>query len=328
VSESVPPPVLVTGAAGFIGARYVWSCATHGAPTIAVDATRHFTERTEHRGIPYDRIIDRDELFAWLERDRPKLRAIMHLGACTDTRQLDVAYLTRVNVEYSRAIWRYATAARVPLVYASSGATYGAGEHGFDDDEARIPELQPLNPYGDSKQTFDRWALGEARAGRAPPAWCGFKFFNVYGFGERHKGPMASVILRAVDQIRSVGRVRLFRSHRSDIADGHQARDFIAVEDVLRALHFAVETPIPRGIFNLGTGTARTFLDTTRAIFAALGMPERIEFIDTPLALRDRYQYFTQATMAKLRTAGFRAPFTSLEDGIQDYVRRLVAAPD
>jgi ADP-L-glycero-D-manno-heptose 6-epimerase len=328
VSESAPPPVLVTGAAGFVGARFVWSCAARGIPVIPVDARRHFDERTEHRGIPYGPIIDREDLFGWLEREHPTLRAIVHLGACTDTRQLDVAYLTRVNLEYSRAIWRYAAETRVPLVYASSAATYGDGALGYEDDEARIPQLRPLNPYGDSKQQFDLWALGEERAGRHPPAWCGFKFFNVYGFGERHKGPMASVVLHAFDQIRATGRVRLFRSHRPDIAHGHQARDFIAVEDVLRTLHFALDHAVPRGIFNLGTGAARSYLDVARAAFAALGADEHIEFIDTPPAIRDRYQYFTQATTTKLRAAGFTRPFTLLEDGIRDYLRRLDAAVD
>jgi ADP-L-glycero-D-manno-heptose 6-epimerase len=326
VTDPAPAPVLVTGAAGFIGARFVWSCAARGIPAIPVDARRHFVERPEHAGIPYGPIVDRDELFAWLERERPRLRAIVHLGACTDTRQLDVALLTRVNLEYSRAIWRYATAARVPLVYASSGATYGDGSRGYADDEAGIARLVPLNPYGDSKQQFDVWALDEERAGRHPPTWCGYKFFNVYGFGERHKGAMASVVLHAFDQIRAGGRVQLFRSHRAGIADGYQRRDFIAVEDVLRGLHFALDAPIPRGIFNLGTGAAETFLDVARATFTALDAPEQIDFIDIPSSLRDRYQYFTQATVTKLRAAGFTSPFTPLANGVRDYVRRLEAA--
>ncbi len=273
-------------------------------------------------------IVDRDELFHWLDRERPKLRAIVHLGACTDTRQMDVAYLSRVNVEYSRKLWQYATSAGVPLVYASSAATYGDGGLGYADDESVIPRLHPLNPYGDSKQQFDLWALAEERAGRNPPAWCGFKFFNVYGFGERHKGPMASVVLHAFDQIRSTGVVRLFRSHRPDFADGHQVRDFIDVGDVVDALHFGVDAGVPRGIINLGTGERRTFLDVAHATFAALGAPVRIEFIDTPLDLRERYQYFTQATTARLRATGYATPFTPVERGVRAYVRRLTETAD
>ena len=223
-------------------------------------------------------------------------------------------------------LWAYCTAQALPLVYASSAATYGDGANGYDDDEALIPALKPLNPYGDSKQQFDLWALAEERAGRRPPSWSGFKFFNVYGFGERHKGAMASVVLHAFDQIRAGGDVRLFKSHRAGIADGHQKRDFIFVEDVVDVLHFALATPIPRGIYNLGTGTGRTFLDLARATFAALGAPERIEFIDMPVELRERYQYFTEARMERLRAAGYRTPFTTLEDGVRQYVSRLQGA--
>jgi len=320
--------ILVTGAAGFIGARFVESCAARGIPRISVDARRHFAERPEHRGVDFGQIVDRDELFDWLNKDQPELRAIVHLGACTDTRQMDVAYLSRVNVEYSRMLWQYATTARVPLVYASSAATYGDGALGHADDESVIPRLHPLNPYGDSKQQFDLWALAEDRAGRNPPAWCGFKFFNVYGFGERHKGPMASVVLHAFDQIRNTGVVRLFRSHRPDFADGHQVRDFIDVNDVVNALHFALDASVPRGIVNLGTGEGRTFLDVTRATFDALGAPVRIEFIDTPPDLRERYQYFTQATTARLRSIGYAAPFTPVERGVRAYVRRLTETAD
>jgi ADP-L-glycero-D-manno-heptose 6-epimerase len=306
----------------------VESCEAKGIPRVSVDARRHFAERPEHAGVGFGEIVDRDELFDWLEHGRPALRAIIHLGACTDTRQMDVAYLSRVNVEYSRRLWQYATAAGVPLVYASSAATYGDGGLGYADDESVIPRLRPLNPYGDSKQQFDLWALAEDRAGRNPPAWCGFKFFNVYGFGERHKGPMASVVLHAFDQIRRTGTVRLFRSHRPDFADGHQVRDFIDVNDVVDALHFAIDAAVPRGIINLGTGEGRTFLDLAHATFDALGAPARIEFIDTPADMRERYQYFTQATTSRLRATGYTGPFTTLEAGVLTYVRRLTETAD
>ena len=315
-------PYLVTGAAGFIGARFVEACGSRRRPTISVDRLESFAERTEHGGLDFGEIVDREQLFDWLTT-APPLAGIVHLGACTDTTLHDIAYFERVNVEYSRRLWIWASEHQVPFVYASSGATYGGGEHGYDDDESRIPELKPLNPYGDSKQIFDLWALEEERQGRSPPSWAGFKFFNVYGFGERHKGPMSSVVVQAFDQILERQRVRLFRSDRPDIEDGHQSRDFVSVEDVVNVLQFALEKPLPRGIFNLGTGKARTFLDLVRATFAALDMPCRLDWIDTPEHLRGRYQYFTEAPMGRLREAGWDRDFLSLEEGVRRYVTRL-----
>ena len=316
--------ILVTGAAGFVGARFVESCRARGFATISVDARDHFTARTEHRGVDFGRVVDRDELFAWLARQKPAVAGIVHLGACTDTTELDVAYLDRMNVVYSRQLWEFATTSKIPLVYASSAATYGAGELGYDDDEALISQLRPLNPYGESKRVFDLWALAEETAGRRPPAWSGFKFFNVYGFGERHKEKMSSVVLQATDQIRATGGMKLFRSHNPKYADGGQLRDFVHVDDVVSVLHFALERPLARGIFNLGTGQARTFLDLARGVFGNLGVPERIEFIDTPAVLRERYQYFTEAKMDRLRAAGYTRPFLTLEEGIARYVPALV----
>lgn len=315
--------LLVTGAAGFIGSRFVASCAARGVPVVSVDRAAHFAERAELRGIPFGEIVDRDALFDWLAA-APRLRGIVHLGACTDTMELDRERLERLNVEYSQRLWRHAAAAGVPFVYASSAATYGDGSAGFDDDEARIPDLKPLNPYAESKQRFDLFALAEAARGAAPPSWAGFKFFNVYGPGERHKGRMASMVLQAFDQIRAHGRVRLFRSDDPAVADGEQRRDFVFVDDVVAVLHFALARPVARGIHNLGTGRARTFLDLARAVFAALGAPERIEFIDMPAALRGRYQSFTEAPIAKLRAAGYDAPFTELERGVAETVRALL----
>ncbi|MEO8604385.1 MAG: ADP-glyceromanno-heptose 6-epimerase [bacterium] len=320
-------PLLVTGAAGFIGARFVASCAARGIAVVSVDDTAYFAARSEHAGIDFGRVVDRTQLFDWLARQRPSLAGIVHLGACTDTTELDVAFLTRVNLEYSQHLWQYAAAQALPLVYASSAATYGDGAFGYDDDPALLPGLRPLNPYGDSKQQFDLWALDEERAGRQPPHWCGFKFFNVYGFGERHKQRMASVVLQGFDQIRAGGTVRLFKSERPDIADGHQRRDFIYVDDVVNALHFALTAPIARGIFNLGTGRSRTFLDLVRATFAALAVPERIEFIPLPADLSARYQYVTEARMDRLRAAGYADPFTPLEDGVRQYVLELLKSP-
>jgi len=319
--------LLVTGAAGFIGARFVESCARRGLPVISVDRRAGFTDRPEHRGIDFGTIVDFETLDAWLARERPSLAAIVHLGACTDTTEMDTALLRRVNLESSQALWRYATAERLPFVYASSAATYGDGAHGYDDDEALIPRLRPLNPYGDSKQRFDLFVLDEERAGRVPAAWTGFKFFNVYGYGERHKGAMASVVLHAFDQIRAGGEVRLFKSYDPGFADGAQRRDFVYVDDVVEVLHFTLARGVRRGILNLGTGASRTFLDLAHATFAALGLPPRIRFIDMPDALRPRYQYATEARMGRLRDLGYGAPFTTLEEGVRRYVGRLAAAP-
>ena len=318
-----PPAILVTGAAGFIGARFVESCNAKRLATISVDKREHFETRPEHAAVDFGRIVDRDELFAWLAAERPKLASIMHLGACADTTETDAEYLRRMNVEYSQKIWQHATREKIPLVYASSAATYGGGELGYDDDVALLPRLKPLNLYGQSKNAFDAWALAEEKRGAKPPTWSGFKFFNVYGFGERHKRKMASVVLHAFDQIRAGGSVKLFESHRAGIADGEQKRDFIAVEDVIDVLHFAREKPIERGIYNLGTGEARTFLDLARAVFAAAKRPEKIDFIPTPEAIRERYQYFTEARMERLRAQGYARPFTSLERGVAAYVDRL-----
>jgi ADP-L-glycero-D-manno-heptose 6-epimerase len=322
----VPGPLLVTGAAGFIGARFVESCNRRGIPVVAVDRPTSFTERPEHRGLDFGTIVDFEELDGWLGAEPRSLSGIVHLGACTDTTEMDVAYLRRVNLEYSERLWNWATERRVPFVYASSAATYGDGARGYDDDEAQIPALRPLNPYGESKQQFDRFVLAEEQAHRTPPSWAGFKFFNVYGYGERHKGKMASVILHAFDQIRADGEVRLFKSYHPDFADGAQRRDFVFVEDVVAVLHFALERPLVRGIFNLGSGTSRTFLDLAHATFAALGAPPKIRFIEMPESLRARYQYATEARMARLRAAGYDAPFASLEDGARRYVQRLLAA--
>ncbi len=323
-SAAGSPTLLVTGAAGFIGARFVESCGRRGIPVVAVDRAASFADRREHRGIDFGTVIDLEALDGWLAATPPTLAGIVHLGACTDTTEMDVGYLRRVNLEYSQRLWQWASERRVPFVYASSAATYGDGSHGYDDDETRIPALRPLNPYGDSKQQFDLHVLAEERAGRRPPSWSGFKFFNVYGFGERHKGKMASVILHAFDQIRADGEVRLFKSYRPDVADGHQRRDFVFVDDVVAVLHHALAAPLARGIFNLGSGTSRTFLDLAHATFAALGRPPKIRFIEMPEGLRARYQYATEAAMGRLRGAGYTPPFTSLEDGARRYVERLL----
>lgn len=317
--------VVVTGAAGFIGACCVRALRMRGVPVASVDRLEYFDARLEHKGVDFGERVDTEAIGEWLDAHAP-VTAIVHLGACTDTREMDRAYLDRVNLRASQQLWNYATRTGVPFIYASSAATYGDGTSGYDDDEALIPSLRPLNPYGESKQQFDLWALEQERTGEHPPAWTGLKFFNVYGFGERHKGSMASIVLHAFDQIRATGRVRLFRSHRAGIADGHQARDFVFVDDVVETIVALVERPLSRGIFNLGSGRARTFADAAQAVFAALGRPVDIEFIDTPADLREQYQYFTEAKMTRLRDAGYARTSTALETGVERYVQALVEA--
>lgn len=315
--------VLITGAAGFIGYRLIEKLKDQHR-LIGVDQLSHFkTRMAEHNSVPEMTLIDRDALWEWLQEHQPVIDVIFHLGACTDTTELDVNYLNKINLDYSKKLWSYATEKRIPFIYASSAATYGAGENGYDDDESLIHCLKPLNPYGQSKQSFDLWVLEQERNGFTPPAWCGFKFFNVYGYGERHKGKMASVILHSYDQVLTHGKVKLFKSHKPGIADGQQKRDFIYVEDVVDVLWFAYQKPLKRGIYNLGSGEARSFLDLVKCVFHEMEKTEHIDFIDTPLEIRERYQYFTQANMARLKHAGYAKPFTSLEKGVQQYLKRL-----
>lgn len=318
-------PWLVTGAAGFIGARMVERLNHELVPIVSVDVLSFFDERSEHRGLDFGKRIDRDALQEWLKSEKPDLAGIIHLGASSSTAERNWEFLNRVNVQYSKDLWDYCKNQGIPFLYASSAATYGDGALGFSDDETQLGELKPLNPYGESKRLFDVWAVEQEKAGHHPPAWAGFKFFNVYGFGERHKTGQSSPILPFFDQARKTGKVRLFKSHRPEIRDGEQRRDFVAVCDVIDVLEFARKGGLRRGIYNLGTGQARTFLDLARAVFQALDLPEQIEFIETPTAFREGYQYFTEARMEKLAAQGYRKPFTSLEQGVRDYVVRLQA---
>ena len=315
--------LLVTGAAGFIGARFVESCNARGIPVVSVDRADAFTSRPEHRGLDFGKTLDIEELPGWLRDARAELAGIVHMGAISSTTELDEAVLKRLNVDYSKNLWSEARRLGIPYVYASSAAVYGDGSLGFDDDDALVPKLRPLNPYGESKRRFDLWTLEEAAAGRTPPAWAGFRFFNVYGYGERHKGPQASVVLHGYDQVKAKGEIRLFRSHKPGVPDGHQSRDFVDVADAVEATWFALKRPIAGGIYNLGTGKARTFLDLARAVFASLGTEERIVFVDTPEGIRERYQYFTEAKMNRLKKQGFARKPVVLEDGVDWYVRRL-----
>jgi ADP-L-glycero-D-manno-heptose 6-epimerase len=322
--------IIVTGAAGFIGYRTAKTLNARGHQVIGVDEPLFFETRPEHQDLQLsqklapDAILDR-AFFEELAKSGTPVKAVFHMGASSDTTEMRVDYLKRVNVDYSKQLWDLCREFQIPFIYASSAATYGGGEEGYADDEATMARLKPLNPYGQSKLDFDLWAIEQSKAGREPPSWSGFKFFNVYGFGERHKGRQSSVVLQGFDQILSNGKLKLFKSHKAGIPDGEQKRDFIFVDDVVDAMMFALENPVRRGIFNLGTGRARSFLDLARATFHALGIPPKIEFIDTPLEIRDRYQYFTEAPMQKLRAEGYAREFTSLEDGVMETIRELRA---
>ncbi len=321
--------IIVTGAAGFIGYRIAKRLQVEGRKFIAVDYLEAFSNRPEHSDLKPAMTVAPEAIleasfYENLKAQSTPVTAIFHMGACSSTTEMREDFLKKVNVDYSKTLWNLCREFQIPFIYASSAATYGEGEQGYDDDESKISLLKPLNPYGNSKLQFDLWALAEETAGRAPPAWSGFKFFNVYGFGERHKIKMASVVLQGFDQILAHGSLKLFKSHRAGIANGEQKRDFIYVEDVVDVVCFALKQPIKRGIHNLGSGKARSFLDLAKATFRALGKDTQIEFIDTPVEIRDRYQYFTEAKMNKLRNAGYVGRFTSLEDGVAATVRDLL----
>ncbi len=251
-----------------------------------------------------------------------QVQFVFHLGARTDTTEFDKSIFDKLNLNYSKQMWQACVKHGLPLVYASSAATYGLGELGYMDDETQVQNLQPLNPYGDSKNDFDIWAVQQQQK---PYFWAGLKFFNVYGPNEYHKGRMASVILHAFRQIKETDKMKLFRSHNPKFKDGEQLRDFIYVKDVVEVCHFLLHHRKDSGIYNLGTGTARTFLDLVRATFRAMHKEESISFIDTPEDIRDKYQYFTEAEMNKLKNIGFGKEFFSLEDGVKEYVAEYLS---
>ncbi len=322
--------ILVTGGAGFIGSNLAAALARRDAGPIVICDRICDAKRANLRAAPDADVVTPEALSARLEQ-ADNLTAIFHLGAISATTETDVDRLFDANVALSRLLWRTAAARGVPLIYASSAATYGDGERGFDDDPSidGIAALRPLNAYGWSKQVFDLW-VAWALAGEtpAPPQWAGLRFFNVYGPNEYHKGGQQSVVPQIVRQVREEGRARLFRSHRADVPDGGQQRDFIWVGDCVDVMLWLFDNPSVSGLFNLGTGEARSFADLAHAVFAAMGREPAIDYIDTPLAIRDRYQYFTEAPMARLRAAGYDRPFTTLEDGVARYVRDFLTAND
>ena len=314
--------IIVTGAAGFIGScliqklnelkfRYIIAVDDFSQPQKNLNlANKSILER-----------VDRKDLLHWLERNNKEVEFFFHIGARTDTTEFNKDIFDELNLDYSKKVWESCVAYQIPLVYASSAATYGLGELGYEDNEAIISQLKPLNPYGDSKNDFDIWALAQSKK---PFFYAGLKFFNVYGPNEYHKGRMASVIWHAFQQIKQNGSLRLFKSHRDDFKDGEQMRDFIYVKDLIEVCVFLMEHRKNSGIYNLGTGKARSFNDLGKAAFRALGLEPTINYIDTPADIRDKYQYFTEANMEKLRSIGYDKPFTSLEEGVLDYVQNYL----
>lgn len=326
---NTPSYIIVTGAAGFIASqmvKYLNELGHHNL--ILVDDFGIEAKRNNWQHTAFAHIVERYNLMDWLALHQPHIQCIIHLGARTDTTEFDYTIHETLNVEYSKAVWNYCTQHSVPLIYASSAATYGGGEMGYNDNHEIVAELKPLNPYGISKNEFDKWALAQEET---PPFWAGLKFFNVYGPDEYHKGRMASVIWHAYNQIKKVGYVKLFKSHRPDFKDGEQLRDFVYVKDVVKVIEWMRvqmlqgQWPITNnGLYNLGTGVARTFIDLVTATFAGLGREPDIRYIDMPEDIRNKYQYFTEANMQKLRKAGYTLPFHTLEEGVEDYVKNYL----
>ncbi|MBK7374869.1 MAG: ADP-glyceromanno-heptose 6-epimerase [Chitinophagaceae bacterium] len=340
-SKGFGETIVVTGAAGFIGSCMVSYLNQQGYENlILVD---EFDDEAKELNLLHKKYlvrVEREDFFEWVQKEKPAVAFVFHLGARTDTTEFDYSIHQHLNVEYSQKIWNWCTTNNIPLVYASSAATYGEGELGYDDNHEIIEQLRPLNPYGISKNEFDKWVLHQECH---PPFWAGLKFFNVYGPNEYHKARMASVIFHSFNQIKQNSKVKLFRSHKEGYEDGEQLRDFIYVKDVIAVCYWLMEESMNRqasavsssltthhsrltsAIYNLGTGKARTFNDLVKATFAGLDMQPQIEYIDMPEDIRDKYQYFTEATMDKLKTAGYTNGFYSLEKGVDDYVRNYLA---
>jgi ADP-L-glycero-D-manno-heptose 6-epimerase len=323
--------ILVTGGAGFIGSNITAALAERGLPVAVCDRFRNGNKWRNLSKLELRDVVDPDALVFWLDEHAEELEAIVHMGAVSSTTETDVDLIMESNFRLSQLLWRWCAAQDKRFIYASSAATYGAGEHGFDDDSsiAALAHLRPLNAYGWSKHLFDRWVARELAEGHAKPAqWIGLKFFNVYGPNEYHKGGMQSVVAQKYPLAAGGEPLTLFRSHRPDVPDGGQKRDFVYVGDCVDVVVWLLEHSKVEGLFNLGTGHARSFDDLARALFVALQRPADITYIDTPAAIRPNYQYFTEASMERLRNAGYTKPFTSLADGVGEYVSRYLSQPD
>mgnify|MGYP001202521958 FL=1 len=310
--------IVITGAAGFIGSAMVSKLNSENFnDLVLVDDFSNETKNKNLNNKEFSLKIHRDIFPEWLKLNHKFVEFIFHIGARTDTTEFNYQIFEKLNVNYTKTLWQLSVEYGLPIVYASSAATYGGGELGYKDDETIIPQLKPLNPYGISKNEFDKWALTQQQK---PYFWTGLKFFNVYGPNEYHKKRMASVIFHSYHQIKETGKIKLFKSHHEGIGNGEQKRDFVYVKDVCDVMYFFMHHRKNSGIYNLGTGEARTFNDLAKATFNAMNIPQNIEYIDTPEDIRDKYQYFTQADMTKLKSIGYSKPFTSLEQGVSDYV--------
>jgi ADP-L-glycero-D-manno-heptose 6-epimerase len=326
--------IVLTGAAGFIGSCLLRKLNDEGLTDILlVDDFSRPEKNRNLEGKQFRSKMERNDFLPWLQKHAGEVSFVFHLGARTDTTEQSTAIFDELNLDYSKSIWQVCEANNIPLVYASSAATYGMGEHGYDDRHDIVPMLKPLNPYGISKNDFDKWVLQRTAPNPQStptkcwdnPQWWGLKFFNVYGPNEYHKGRMASVIFQTVKQIRETGGMKLFRSHRPDFADGHQLRDFIYVKDVAEVCLFFYKKQPSSGLYNVGTGKARPFWDLAVSTFRAMDLEPNISFVDTPEDIRATYQYFTEANMEKLRAAGYTRPFHTLEEGVKDYVQQYLS---
>lgn len=314
--------IIVTGAAGFIGSCLISKLNREGFKDIvAVDDFSHPNKNKNLIGKTISQRVEREVFIDWLEENHHLVQFIFHIGARTDTTEFDTAIFDKLNLNYTKAVWNKCVEHGIPLVYASSAATYGLGEYGYDDNHEIVDKLKPLNPYGDSKNDFDKWALKQEKQ---PYFWAGLKFFNVYGPNEFHKGRMASVIFHAFNQIIETGAMKLFASHNPNYKDGEQLRDFVYVKDVVNVCMFLLHHRKDSGLYNLGSGKARTFLDLVKNTFKALDKEPDITFIPTPEDIRDKYQYFTEANMSKLQSIGYDLPFHTLEEGVEDYVKHYL----
>jgi ADP-L-glycero-D-manno-heptose 6-epimerase len=312
---------VITGAAGFIGSVLISKLNQEGfKDLVLVDDFTKVDKRNNYIHKSFEKLVERKAFFTWFSEHHKEVKFVFHIGARTDTAEFNTELLNELNLDYTKEFWKLCTRFHVPMVYASSAATYGLGEFGYDDNHDMVDSLKPLNPYGISKNEFDKWVLKQAET---PPFWAGMKFFNVYGPNEYHKARMASVIFHAFYQIKKTSAMKLFRSHNPNYKDGEQLRDFVYVKDVVDVLFFMMKNQPKSGIYNLGTGQARSFLDLVKATFKAMEIREDISFVDTPEDIRDKYQYFTEANMQKLINAGYAKPFTSLENGVADYVNYL-----
>lgn len=323
--------IVVTGGAGFIGSNLVAALAERGHDVVVVDRFGHVTEtEAKWRNVAKHEIagaVDPSDVFAFLEAHAGEIEMVFHMGAISATTETDVDLIVDTNLRLSQDLWAWCAARGVRLVYASSAATYGDGSLGFDDDASceALAKLRPLNAYGWSKHAFDRRVARLVQRGEeAPPQWAGLKFFNVYGPNEGHKGSMMSVVAKTHARLAGGERAVLFRSHHPEYTDGGQSRDFVWVGDCVAMMLWLLDSPDVNGLFNCGSGKARSFLDLANSVFAALGREPQIDFVDTPVEIRDKYQYFTEATMERAKAAGFEHPATSLEEGVREYVQEYL----